>query len=898
MALTSGSRLGPYEILAPLGQGGMGEVYRARDSKLGREVAIKILPSGFTSDPERLARFEREARTLAALNHQHIGAIYGVEETGGQQALVLELVDGLTLAERLMPGPIPLAEALTIARQIADALDAAHEKGIVHRDLKPANVKITRDGVVKVLDFGLAKAAPTEDAVDLSRSPTITIGGTREGAFLGTAAYMSPEQARGKPVDKRADIWAFGCVLFEMLSGRPPFAGETVSDIISSILKDKPEWRRLPADTPGSILRLLRRCLEGDPRRRLRDIADAQVEMEDAGPGSNDQADASQGAHHLAASEPSVPALRGKGVVLAAVAIGIVAGALVATATLRTRPPASPGTTGHFVIPLATDERLAGLDFPAIAISPDGSMAVYVGELGGQTRLMLRPMDALESTALPGTTNAAAPFFSFDSRWIGFFADGKLKKVSTSGGAPVTLSEAPVGLGGSWAADDTIVFAAATGSGLSQVPANGGTPRLVTKLATDQGEFSHRWPDVLPDGKTVLYTAGALGNWDDAQIVAESLSTGKRTLIVQGGTNPHYLATGGLVYARGGRILLAPFDPTNLKLTGTPVEVLDGVLESADGAAQFTVSRTGTALYAPSALEAARRLVAVDRAGTATPLAAPPRAYATPRMSPDGRQLLLTIAEAAEDVWLYDLTTGRLNQVTSAGDTRFPIWTPDGQWIAFSAGAGGVPNLFWTRVGESGTPDRVASSEHVQVPGSWSPDGRLLAFVERHQATGRDIWLLEMDDRMSRVFLQSSFDESAPRFSPDGRWIAFVSNESGRNEVFVSPLSDGAAMRQISNGGGAEPIWGRTGRELFYRSNKAMMVAAVAPGDKRMAAPQVLFEDVFEPGTIDGANYDLTPDQARFVMVSAGAHGPAPSPLHVLVNWLGTASAAGLPGRR
>ena len=558
MPLVIGTRLGPYEIVAPLGAGGMGEVYRARDTKLGRDVAIKVLPTLFTSDPERRARFEREARLLAALNHPHIGAIYGLEDadpsthsaSSGQagsgqaavRALVLELVEGETLADRLTTGPLPVMEVLTIARQIAEALEAAHEKGIVHRDLKPANIKITPAAVVKVLDFGLAKACADDGSgPDLSQSPTVTAGDTREGVILGTAAYMSPEQARGRSLDKRTDNWAFGCVLFEMLTGRSTFAGDTISDTIVAILERDPDWRLLPATTPSAIQHLLRRCLQKDLHRRLRDVGDARLDIEEAL------------AEPIAIAGPARLEVRGgrRQRLVGAVtllAIGGVLGSLVGV-RLKTEPRLLTPPAAHFVVSLAPSERLAGLDFPAVAISPDGSRVAYVATRGGRPQLLVRPMSSLEATPMPGTADAISPFFSPDNRWIAFFAEGKLKKVPVSGGAPITLCDAPIGFGGSWGSDDVIVFASASGSGLSQVPAAGGTPTRVTTIDTQNGEFSHRWPELLPDGRTVLFTVGTLGSWDDAQIVAQSLSSGQRRVLIQGGTNPHYLSTGHLIHA-------------------------------------------------------------------------------------------------------------------------------------------------------------------------------------------------------------------------------------------------------------------------------------------------------------------------------------------------------------
>jgi serine/threonine-protein kinase len=675
----------------------MGEVYLAHDEKLGRDVAIKVLPALWLEDPERRARLDREARALASLNHPHIAAIYGVEDAGGARALILELVEGQTLQERLAgagrrdsgSGPasnvpaqslnskiqsraLPLKEALDIARQIADALDAAHERGIVHRDLKPANIKITADGVVKVLDFGLAKAAAGDSGShDLAQSPTVT--GTHEGTILGTAAYMSPEQARGKAVDKRSDIWAFGVVLYEMLSGRAAFAGETLSDIIAAILEREPDWRVLPAATPPAIHSLLKRCLDHDVKRRFRDMGDVRFAIEDA---LNERATAD------GAARGNVDTDRRKQLAWVAglLAIGTVSGALIAMRA-QTTAPTSIQAPGHFMVPLSASERMAGLDFPAVAISPDGALIAYVASRGGgQTELFLRATDAVDSQVIPGTRNATTPFFSPDSRWIAFFADGQLKKVSTSGGPAITLCDADVGLGGSWGADDRIVFSATTGSGLSQVSANGGKPQPVTRLDAEKDEFSHRWPEWLPDGETIIYTVGTAGSWDDAQIVAQSLASGERSVIVQGGTNPHYLPSGHLIYARRGAILAVPFDPDRPQTTETSIRVLDNVVQSFDGAAQLSVSASGTGVYLAGAFSSnQRRLVTVDRSGAATPFAAPLGAYVAPRLSPDGRQLLVTIEAAIDDVWIHDVTQGTLNQVTFDAGANVPARTASGQ---------------------------------------------------------------------------------------------------------------------------------------------------------------------------------------------------------------------------
>jgi Tol biopolymer transport system component len=893
MAIVPGTHLGRYEVLSELGAGGMGEVYRAHDPRLGREVALKIVQHHLSDDPDHMGRFRREAQVLAALNHPHIAAIYELDEADGTSFLVMELVPGETLAQRLSAGSLAVPEALRICSQIAEAVEAAHDKGIIHRDLKPANIKITPDNVVKVLDFGLAKALEGRDSTSgLSHSLTHSLtAATGAGTILGTARYMSPEQARGKPVDRRSDIWSFGCVMFEALTNSRPFDGETVSDTLVSILEREPDWRLLPATTPTAIRHLLRRCLQKDLQRRLRDIGDARLEIEDvlAGP--------------VTAVEPAGPEA-GAGRrwrlvrALAWLTIGAVAGALFG-AKLKTDRRSSDQPASHFVVTLPPAERLSGLDFPAVAVSPDGSRLAYIATRGGRPQLFVRPMNSLDAVPIPGTTDASGPFFSPDNRWIAFFAAGKLKKVSVAGGTPVTVCDAAIGVGGSWGNGDAIVFASTTGSSLSQVPAAGGIPSRATTLDAEKGEFSHRWPEWLPDGKTVLFTVGTVGSWDDAQIVAQSLTSGQRHVLIQGGTHPRYSPTGHLVYARGGALLAVQFDPARLKIAGAPVRVLDRVLQSFDGAAQVSLTRSGSIVYVPGTFQSVeRRLISVDRGGAVAPFAAPPRVYSAPRFSPDGRRLLVTIAGATDDLWVYDIPQDALKQLTFDASNSSPAWTPDGDRVVFSSNRGGAPNLFWTRVDGSGAGERLASSDDVQVPGSWSPDGRLLAFTQRHATTGRDIWMLpSAGDRKPYPYLTLPSDESAPAFSRDGRWIAYVSNESGRSEVYVSAVADPSRKRRVSTTGGAEPVWGRNGREIFFRAGERMMVVAVSAGAEfRAAEPRVFLEGTFEKGTVDTANYDVAPD-ARLVMVKATGQESVPRELHVLLNWLDSVDSATAPRR-
>jgi serine/threonine-protein kinase len=669
-----------------------------------------------------------------------------------------------------------------------------------------------------------------------------------------------------------------------------------MSDTIAGILEREPDWSALPREVPQSVVSLLQRCLRKDLKSRLRDIGDARLEIEDV-------LSRPTGSGAIAAG--SIPPRSWPTWMVRATALVVAGGLAGAILAMSLRPSERAATPpgGHFVVELGPSERLGGLDFPAVAVAPDGSALAYVATRGGQTQLYLRAMNKLEATAIPGTTNAIAPFFSPDGRWLAFFADGQLKKVSTADGPPIPLCQAQIGVGGAWGNGDTIVFATGTGSGLSRVSAAGGTPERVTVPAADKGEFSHRWPELLPDGRTVVYTVGtdALGNWDNAQIVAQSLTSNRRTPLIQGGTHPHYLPSGHLLYARAGAIFAVSFDASSLKVTGAPVKVLDNVLQSFDGAAQLSVSRRGVAAYVRGEFQSNRRqLVSVDRTGTAIPFAAPPQPYGEPRVSPDGRRLLVTIVGTAEDLWMYDITSGAFAQLTFDAVATSPIWTPDGQRAAFSSTTAGTPNLFWINVLERGATERLTASDRAQFPSSWSPDGRTLAFVERHPETGRDIWLLDVKGgREAKRLLASEFDETAPRFSPDGRLLAYVSNEPGAHEVFVGSATEPGRKQQVSTGGGTEPVWARSGRELFYRSGNTMMVASLEGGaPPRVTAMRLLFEGEFERGTADTANYDVTPDNQRFIMVRGGSSTEDRRVVHVLTNWLPTSESAGSPASR
>jgi hypothetical protein len=876
MRLGPGARLSGYEVVSALGEGGMGEVYRALDTTLHRYVAIKLVHQAFCHHPDSLLRLRREARALASLNHPHIATLYELAEFDGGCGLVMELVDGETLAEAMAARRLKLADVLRLGSQIAAALEAAHEHGLVHRDLKPANIKITSEGAAKVLDFGLVKSEH-----EPAGATALSTLATASGAVVGTACYMSPEQARGASVDRRTDVWAFGCVLYEMLSGRRPFDGPTHSDVLVSVLEREPDWSALPEDTPPPVRRLVRRCLQKDVRRRLRDAGDARLELEDA-----------VAAPEGPAVRPPAPESRRSWVRTAAslAAAAAIGGALVA---VFGRAPVGPAPLPvQFSVTFADGERLGAPDLAAAAMSPDGRLVTYVVERGSATQLLLRRLDELAPVPVPATANALSPFFSPDSQWIGFFADGKLKKVPVAGGPAVTICDAGGGFGATWGDDGTIVFAPEAGSALQRVSGTGGEPARATTLDVARGEFSHRWPEFLPGSSQVLFTVGTVGEWDEAEIAVQSLATGQRTTLVKGGTHPHYLAGGFLAYTHGGAVWAAPLDLRRLTLTGPAARVIDGVAASVDGAAPFAVSPAGTSVHlraSPGA--AARRLIMVE-GSEITPLAASAHRYVTPRLSPDGRRVLVGVADESEHIWSYDLRTSTLTQITLDAANRSPIWTADGLRATFASNRNGAMNLFVAPADGRGSAERLTTSDALQLAGSWSPDGTVLAFMEQNPASGRGIWLLRRGGERV-AFADSPADESAPRFSPDGRWIAYVSTEPGQAEIFARPSSATGLARRISTSGGVEPVWRRDGGALYYRAqNRLMALPVLEPGSLRLGPPRVVFDGMVEPGTFDTAGYDALPGTDRFLMIASAAQNSPPTELQVTVNW-----APALPAR-
>ncbi|MDA2928116.1 protein kinase, partial [Acidobacteria bacterium AH-259-G07] len=790
--------------------------------------------------------------------------------------LVLELVEGETLAERIQRGAIPLDNALKVALQIAEALEAAHEKGIIHRDLKPANVKITPEGVVKVLDFGLAKAL--EDEVvpeDISQSPTISQLATKAGIILGTAAYMSPEQAKGKPVDKRTDIWAFGAVLYEMLTGQQAFSGEDASEILAVVIAKEPDLGQLSSKTPVRMRELIERCLRKDRKMRVPDIADARISIQEY------QADPSAYEVDVAATSQ----LADKRHVVPSWMLGVMTIALLISLVVLwpATSPAGPPSLGRFAV--TAPGRFRDGHTPNVALSPDGARVVFAAVRGGIPQLYERPMDRLEATPMPGTEDGHNPFFSPNGQWVGFFADRKLKKVSLLGGRPQVLCEAPSSHGGTWGPDDTIYFSPSHNSALSKVSAAGGTPEALTSLDASRGESAHSWPQVLPGGRQILFTISK-GSVLDASIAVESLETGERRILLEG-FYARYVPTGHLVYAQGESVLAVQFDVEHLEVTGAPVPVLDGVRFARQGAAEFAVSEAGLLAYRPAGTDAGSgELVWVDREGSAQLISEISRSYwASPRLSPDGKRVAIRIGRESSDIWVYELARDTLTRLTFEGSNEFPIWTPDGQRVAFTSRRdGGQGNLFWKRADGTGQAERLTTSSNLQIATAFSPQGEVLIFAEYDSRSLFDIWMLPLDGE-PRSFLHTPFQELKAVVSPDGRWMAYHSNESGQREVYVQAYPEPGSKWKISTDGGTNPVWAPDGRELFYRNQKKMMALAIeSVGEFRPAKPRLLFEGQYRASGY--RDYDIAPDGQRFLMIKEGVQtGETRQEIIVVLNW-------------
>ncbi len=907
MALTPGTRLGVYEVTAQIGEGGMGQVYRATDTTLGRQVAIKILPDAFAADPERMARFEREARTLASLNHPHIAAIYAIEKSTGQHALVMELVEGEDLSQRIAQGAIPLDEALPIARQIAEALEAAHEQGIIHRDLKPANIKVRPDGTVKVLDFGLAKLAQPAEAglhnrdvgagfsrLDMTASPTITTPAmTQAGMILGTAGYMSPEQARGKTVDKRADIWAFGAVLFEMLTGRRAFPGEDITDTLAAVVRSEPDWSLVPGTVSPTLLVFLRRSLQKDPKQRIPDIAAMRLALEGAFDAIAEAAGA--GSADATAADPAYVRSTRRRVALASTAAVVLSAAMAGGVVWYAMRPPAPRVTRMTITPAAAAALSINGDDRGLAITPDGSRVVYVGT--NSTQLFVRALDTLEPVAI-FTGAPRGPFVSPDGQWIGF-VDGttSLKKVAMTGGPAVTLATLDATpRGATWAPDGTMIFATfTTATGLQRVSAAGGTPEVLTTPDRAQGEADHLWPELLPGGRAVLFTITALtGGLDTAQVAVLDLETGARTVLIRGGSHAHYVSSGHLVYAAAGTLRAVAFDVDRLETRGTPVPVVPDVVTAILGGVEAVVAADGTLAYVSGGGGLAglqRTLVWVNRQGQETAIAAPPRAYAYPRIAPDGASVVLYDGDQESDIRRWDFARTTLTRLTFDGALDgHPAWTPDGRRLVFSSERTGTRNLYWQAADGTGAVERLTESPNAQNGAAVSPDGTRVIFYETAPKTGADVMQLQLDGtRRVTPLVQTPFAEQNGILSPDGRWLAYEANDSGRFEVYVRPFPDvNRGLWQVSTGGGTRPLWAPNGQELFYASlTGAIMRVGVERGPSWAATtPTLLIKEgyVTVPGGNPGRSYDISPDGQRFLLLKAGdGSDQAAAPANLIV---------------
>ena len=914
MSLGIGTRIGPYEILGLIGAGGMGEVYRARDPRLGRDVAIKVLPAGFATDPERLQRFEQEARAAAALNHPNILAVYDIGQhasTGSGQAfpyIVSELLDGETLRERLRDGALPPRKAVDYAVQVARGLAAAHEKAIVHRDLKPENIFVTRDERVKILDFGLAKLTQAEPAVGGPSALSTRLPNTLPGTVLGTLGYMAPEQVRGLTTDYRADLFAFGAILYEMLAGMRAFQRETAADVMIAIVKEEPPDMSAGDRTVPPVLdRIVRRCLEKNAAARFKSADDLAFALE--------------GLSAHSAPSVSLPVVERRKTVVgdarvawsAAAVCLITALALGAFAFVRRAPAASPPPVTRFQMSLQPAESLLGgqgtnaLGRPtrvAMALSPDGRSLVFGAVRAGVQQLYLRQLDQLQAMPLAGSEGASSPFFSPDGQWIGFWVGGELKRMPSRGGPPVTICKVRAISGATWADGDVIFFGSIQGLGegeILRVAATGGQPERIAAPDVSKGEFSYRLPHALPGGKALLFTVtrGPL-QWDDAQIVVRSLETGEQKVVTEG-ADARYLPTGHLVFVRLGALLAAPFDVNQLALTGGAVGLLEGVMQSAtgpstgfdNGAAQITVSSSGTLAYAQGGpfSEDLRSLVWVDREGAATPIAVPLKGYWAPRISPDGGRLAFYTRSPDRRVWIHDFRNGTTTALTDPGNVAFAVWTPDGARVAFSDAAS--RSLFSRAADGSMASVRLTTGQYSQYPASWSPDGKTLVFVETNPASGNDIWLLELGSGKGtpRTWLNSRFSETRPDWSPDGRWIAYDSDESGRSEVYVQPFPGPGPRYSVSRDGGHSPAWSRDGRELFYVQNaddglaEIMAVPVTTTSSVTTGTPRRLFEGRFQ-FTSFSRGYDVAADGGRFVLVQPEERAPLPATEIVVVeNW-------------
>ncbi len=879
MALSAGTRFGPYEVAGEIGAGGMGVVYRATDTNLKRSVAIKVLPESLAADRDGLARFQREAEMLASLNHPNIGQIYGLEQSDGTTALILELIEGPTLADRIEEGPIRPDDALDIAMQIADGLEGAHGQGIVHRDLKPANIKLRPDGTVKVLDFGISKALQPQMLTDELQATLASTPVTQAGIILGTAAYMSPEQARGKPVDQRADIWAFGCLLYEMLTGQPAFGGEDFTVTLARVLERDTDLDALPAGVSPAVRQTIELCLQKDVRRRVADIRDVRLALDGAFETVSPLAAGADAAAQPIWRRP-----------LPVAAAAILATGLVAGLTAwNLWPTPEPQPLIRFDYELPEGRLFQNPTRSVIALSPDGRHFVYLAQEG----LYLREMGELEARLIAGMEEAGGtPFFSPDGQSVAAFGfDNEMRRISINGGAASTITDIGAPFGASWGPDDTILYGQA--EGIMRVSANGGTAELV--IPAEINERLHG-PELLPDGDSVLFSIGTTGNWDTAQIVAESLSTGERTELIDGGSDAHYLSTGHLVYAFEDGLFAVAFNPDSLTVAGGAVPLVQGVVRAtATGAANYGISNDGTLVYVTGGAAGLRSLVWVDREGREEAIPAEISEYVYPRISPDGTRVALDDRTADNDIWVWDFVSEtRIRLTLGENGGTYPVWTPDGTRIAYDPGTG---DIAWKAANNTGRPESLAAgllSPAGTPPHFFSPSGDALVFrAQSSPETGNDIGMISVGSNAETIWLlREPYQERNAELSPDGRWMAYQSDESGRWQIYVRPFPDVEDnLWQVSNAGGLRPLWSRDGQELFFLEP--------GPPERLMAAAIEATETTFSFGSrtpiLDwpylgasgpgGRTYDVSPDGQKFLALKEGGSEGTTQQIIVVQNW-------------
>jgi Tol biopolymer transport system component len=890
MPLSPGTKLGPYSIAGPLGAGGMGEVYRARDTRLDRTVAIKVLPAHLSGSPDVKQRFEREARAISSLNHPHICTLHDVGSQDGVDYLVMEYVEGETLAARLKKGPLPLDQALPIAIDVAEALDRAHRAGITHRDLKPGNIMLAKDGA-KVLDFGLAKIG--ERGVGASAGAagmqTITTPLTGQGAIVGTLQYMAPEQLEGKEADARSDIFAFGTVIYEMVTGRRAFEAKSEASLIAAILEHEPTpIAQLQPLSPRLLDRLVRDCLAKDPDQRRQTAHDVLLDLKwIASAGMESQENAATRRRDL------------KPWFAAALAVAL---AVVALLWMLTRPRATERTT-RLQVTLPAGDYYGGSWWwlPTLALAPDGSRLAYVATHDGVTQLYLRNMGEWEGHPLPGTVDAHTPFFSPDGAWLGAIVQEKIIKIPVSGGPPVTvLTQASNVYGACWAPDGNIYFASEEPGGLSKVSANGGTPQIVTTIDIKARETDHRFPEMLPGGEALLFTVrnGDEPNFDEADIQAVSLKTGARKMIVKSGTNPRYLPNGYLLFLRAGVLFAAPFDPVKLELKGQPTPVVDGVIENPRiGAGQFAVSADGSLVYIPGGVTFGdHELVFVDHSGNTRVLTSKKRPYEDFSISPDGRFIATTIEGPVTDTWIHDIVRDTETRFTFGVEHRDPAWSADGKRVAYSGYRDGKFTIDWKTLDGSGPEEQLVASDYAVWPWFFSRDGRVLLYVVLNPTNAEDIWILPLEgDRKPRPLFNSRFSEEWAQTSPDDHWVAYNSDESGRPEVYVTPFPGPGPKLRVSTEGGRHPQWSPNGRELYYRvgassesqralgqNSKIMAVSIETAPELKAGTPHLLFQGPFFDS---GHDYAVTPDGKGFIFIRETPPVAGASQLKVVLHW-------------